>query len=102
VLGVAGITVPLSEPMILASNLAVGWLVAIQARLPLWSVAAAVGAFGVFHGVAHGHEMPAAANPLDYIAGFVLGTAVLHGLGLSVAVATRRALHSAAGRLRPS
>ncbi|AXA65069.1 HupE/UreJ family protein [Pseudomonas oryzihabitans] len=83
-LGFAGLELPLLETGIAASVLALGLLVALAARPP---VAAAVGltaAFALFHGVAHGLELPEMGNPWAYALGFVAATATLHGLGYAV------------------
>ena len=83
-LGFAGLELPLLETGIAASVLALGLLVALAARPP---VAAAVGltaAFALFHGVAHGLELPEMGNPWAYAAGFVAATATLHALGYAV------------------
>jgi len=66
-----------------------GLLVAFAARPPLWLAAVVVGAFAVFHGHAHGTELPAAADPLTYAIGFVLATGVLHLLGIAFGLLVR-------------
>lgn len=81
-LGVAGVALPLVEPMVAASVLALGLLVATRAQ-PHWLAGFALAAgFALFHGHAHGGEMPEAAVPLAYAIGMVLATAALHGIGL--------------------
>lgn len=82
VLGFAGLTLPLLEPMIAASVLALGLLTVLRIRLHSAGVLL-VAAFAIFHGVAHGTELPAAASALPYAAGFVMATALLHTLGLA-------------------
>lgn len=81
VLGFAGLTLPLLEPMIAASVLALGLLTVLRVRLHAAGVLL-VAAFALFHGIAHGNELPQTAGALPYAAGFVLATALLHGLGL--------------------
>lgn len=81
-LGFAGLTLPLVEPVIAASVLALGLLTMFRIRLHTAGLAL-VAAFALFHGVAHGTELPAAAGALPYAAGFVLATALLHALGLA-------------------
>ncbi len=85
-LGLAGVALPAVEPMIAASLLVVGVLVALRARLPAWAGMALVGGFAVFHGYAHSAELPgtAAALPavLAYVGGFVAATLALHLLGI--------------------
>ncbi|HTA31293.1 MAG TPA: HupE/UreJ family protein [Candidatus Cybelea sp.] len=83
ILGLAGVSVPGAELAIAISVLILGGLVATMTQFrPTLSVAV-VGLFAIFHGYAHGHEMPAAAAALPFSVGFVLATALLHGLGLA-------------------
>lgn len=82
VLAMAGVPVPMVELGIAGSLLVVGAMVAAAVRLPVGPGALLVGVFALFHGHAHGAEMPAAASAGLYAAGFVLATVVLHGIGL--------------------
>ncbi|MGH7445593.1 MAG: HupE/UreJ family protein, partial [Longimicrobiales bacterium] len=66
-----GIAMPGVEPVILASLLALGLLLAGAVRLPPLAAATTVGAFAIFHGLAHGAEMPAGNMALSFSAGFV-------------------------------
>lgn len=88
-IGTMGILVPFVEQGIALSLLVFGVLVAAAVRLPLSAGALIVGLFAVFHGHAHGAEMPVDSSGLAYGAGFVLATAFLHGLGIGVALVTR-------------
>ena len=83
-LGMSGIAVPGVEAGIDASVLVMGLLVATLARLPATAVIALVGVFALFHGSAHGAEMPSAVSPVLYGLGFLVSTAALHlgGIGL--------------------
>ncbi|WP_218508125.1 HupE/UreJ family protein [Variovorax sp. dw_308] len=83
-LGLAGVQVPAVEPMIAASLLVVGLLVATRLRLPGPVAAAVVGVFAVFHGVAHGHELSGATGAAAAVAGMVLATMLLHIAGVAV------------------
>jgi urease accessory protein len=83
-IGVAGLPVPGIEAGIAASVLILGLLIAFQAKPPLTASAILVALFAVFHGHAHGTELPQAASPILYGLGFVLATAVLHLIGLSI------------------
>lgn len=85
--GTAGIALPLVEPGIAASLLLAGLLIAFHVRLAPAAGAAVVGLFAVFHGHAHGAEMPLSAAPWMYGAGFVVATGLLHALGLLVGTA---------------
>jgi len=91
VLGMAHVAVPLVEPGILASVVALGLLVAAAADLPVGVGAAIIGTFALLHGHAHGSEIPETAGGVEYAAGFVLATASLHllGIGAGVAFGTR-------------
>jgi urease accessory protein len=88
-LGVAGVPVPGIEAGIAASVLILGLLIAFQAKLPLVLSIALVGIFAVFHGHAHGTELPQAVSPVLYGLGFVAATAVLHLIGVGIGSAMR-------------
>ena len=81
-LGVAGVDVPLTEQIVALSGIALGVLIALRARPPLWVAALIVGIFAIFHGYAHGRELPQAADPLSYGVGFVVATGLLHLCGI--------------------
>jgi urease accessory protein len=84
VLGLAGVTIPAAEAGIAVSLVVLGGIVAAGRS---WSVGAAmglVGLFAVFHGYAHGVEMPAGADTALYSLGFALGSALLHGAGVAL------------------
>lgn len=78
------------ETGIALSVLALGLLVALSLRLPIAFSVAAAALFGLFHGYAHGLELPAAAAPFDYALGFLIATAALHLSGIAAGVAARR------------
>jgi urease accessory protein len=82
-LGVLGVPLPAVETGIAASSVVLGMLIALAVRAPLWMAAIVVGAFAVFHGHAHGTELPSAASPISYSIGFVLATGLLHLLGIA-------------------
>jgi len=92
----AGLALPMVEPMILASALLLGGIVALALHLPLPVAAGIVGGLALFHGHAHGTEMEA-AQALAYIGGFASATTLLHAAG---AVAGR-ALAGAGGDALP-
>jgi urease accessory protein len=89
VLGVQGVPVPFVEFGISASVILLGLAIALQAKLPLGWAAGLVGLFGLYHGYAHGAEMPADASGLGYGVGFLAATAMLHiaGIGLGLGIA---------------
>jgi urease accessory protein len=74
---------------IAASAVVLGLMVALAARPPLWIAALLVGAFAVFHGYAHGTELPAGADVLAYSAGFVVATGLLHLAGIAFGLLAR-------------
>lgn len=82
-LGILGVPIPAVETGIAASAVVLGGLVALAMRAPLWMAAIIVGAFAIFHGHAHGTELPNAAAPLAYSIGFVISTGLLHLCGIA-------------------
>jgi urease accessory protein len=86
-LGMAGIGLPLVELAIGLSVVAFGVAIAAGFRLPASAAMALAGFFALFHGYAHGAEMPASLSGLDYAAGFVLATALLHAAGVAIGTA---------------
>ena len=85
-LGAAGITVPHVETGIATSVIVFGLAVAARLALPVAATATLVGIFAIFHGHAHGAEMALNASVLNYGAGFMLATALLHGAGIALAI----------------
>ena len=83
ILGLTGVYMPGAELAIAISVLALGGLIATKTSFAPTLSMMVVGAFALFHGYAHGHEMPAAASALPFSVGFVLATALLHGMGLA-------------------
>jgi urease accessory protein len=81
-MGVVGIPVPAVEAGIAASAIVLGGMIAFAVKPPLPVAAVIVGAFAIFHGHAHGTELPEAANALAYSVGFVLATGMLHMAGI--------------------
>lgn len=88
-LGIAGVPLPAVETGIAVSAVLLGAMVALAAQPPLWIAAVIVGVFAIFHGHAHGTELPVAASALAYAAGFVIGTGLLHLIGISFGLTTR-------------
>lgn len=89
-LGVAGVPLPAVETGIALSGVILGLLVAFAVRAPLWVAAVIVGAFAIFHGHAHGTELPEAASPYSYALGFVVATGLLHLAGIAFDQLTNR------------
>jgi urease accessory protein len=90
-LGVAGLGLPLVEVGIALSVVVLGAAVALRPNLPAAAAMALVGVFALFHGHAHGAEMPETASALTYGAGFVAATVLLHAAGLGLGLALGRA-----------
>lgn len=88
-LGVLGVPLPHVETGIALSAVVLGLLVASAARLPVLWAGVIVGIFAIFHGHAHGTELPEAANPFAYALGFVIATGCLHVLGILFGLLTR-------------
>lgn len=86
VLGLAGVDLPFVEPIIALSGVALGVMVALAARPPLWVAATLVGIFAIFHGYAHGRELPEAADAISFAVGFVVATGLLHLTGILIGV----------------
>lgn len=89
--GMAHVPVPLVEPGILASVVALGLMVALAVDLPVWTGAAIVAVFALLHGHAHGTEVAETVSGAEYMAGFALATATLHGVGIGFAQLMTRA-----------
>lgn len=88
-LGLLGIVVPGVEMGIGISALLLGIVVARELRPPLVLAAMLVAFFAVFHGYAHGTELPAGQSGLLYSIGFVASTGSLHGCGIGLGVIHR-------------
>ena len=86
-LGMAHVPVPFVEPAILASVVTLGLMVALAIDLPVSAGVAIISAFALFHGHAHGTEVGAGVGGLEYMAGFAMATALLHGVGIAAAIA---------------
>jgi len=82
VVGILGVGLPGVEAGIALSVLLLGLAVAAAWRAPIAAAVALVALFGVLHGHAHGTELPEAASPAAYAAGFVLATGLLHLAGI--------------------
>jgi urease accessory protein len=83
-LGMLGAPVPPVELGIALSVLMLGTAIAAGLRPPVWLACVMVGMFALFHGYAHGRELPSAADPVGYSAGFVLSTGLLHVVGIAI------------------
>jgi urease accessory protein len=90
-LGAAGVTLPYAEIGIALSVVVLGLAIALRLGVPTLAAMALAGAFAIFHGHAHGAEMPPDASGQAYAAGFMLATALLHGAGIAAGLLIGRA-----------
>jgi urease accessory protein len=88
-LGLIGVPLPGSEIAIALSGVCLGAAVLTEFRPPLWVAAVLVGVFGLFHGYAHGAELPPGQNALLYSIGFVIATGLLHATGIAIGLIHR-------------
>ena len=86
-IGIAGLPLPPVELGIAVSVVTLGLMVLFAVRAPVIAACAVVAAFALCHGVAHGHELPAAADPIGYSVGFVAATGLLHVAGIAIGAA---------------
>jgi len=85
-LGLVGIPLPGVEVGIALSAVLLGLMVAREAKPSLVAAALLVGFFAIFHGHAHGTELPPGQSGLMYSIGFVIATGCLHGVGIAIGV----------------
>ena len=89
-LGMAGIELPFVEAAIALSVVAFGAATALRLGIPTALAALLVGGFAIFHGQAHGAEMPAETSAFGYAAGFLAATAFLHAVGVGASLGVAR------------
>jgi urease accessory protein len=75
-----------------------GSCIALAIKPPIWAACLVVALFAIFHGDAHGKELPSAADPVPYTAGFVLATGLLHVSGIALGSLTARPIGVVATR----
>lgn len=88
-LGLMGVHIPGIEIGIAASAIMLGAAVMFEVKPPLALAAILVGFFAIFHGHAHGTELPAGQNALLYSLGFVMATGLLHAVGIGIGTVHR-------------
>ena len=88
-MGLLGIPLPGTEYGIAASMILLGGVVLFELKPPLWAAALLVSFFAIFHGHAHGTELPPGQDGLLYSMGFVCATGCLHGIGVSIGLVHR-------------
>lgn len=89
-LGMAGLPMPFVEQGIVGSVIVLGLASALAFSPKVALGAAIVALAGLFHGHAHGTEVPADASGIAYAAGFALATALLHAAGVAATAAAAR------------
>ena len=88
-LAMAGVTNLPIEAGIALSVLILGLMILLAVRTTIALACLIVGLFGLFHGLAHGLELPSAADPVGYSVGFVLSTGLLHLAGIALGLLNR-------------
>jgi len=88
-LGLIGVPLPGVEIGVAASAMLLGAMVMTEGRPPLAVAAALVAVFAIFHGYAHGAELPPGQSGLTYSIGFVIATGCLHGVGITIGLIHR-------------
>ena len=88
-MGLLGIPLPGIEVGIAVSAILLGAMVFGEVKPKLYIAAVMVGFFAIFHGHAHGTELPAEQSGLLYSMGFVIATGVLHGIGITIGLIHR-------------
>ena len=83
-LAMFGVPLPRIEIGVALSVLVLGLCIATAWKAPIVAAASIVAVFAVFHGYAHGRELPSAADPVGYSVGFVFATGLLHVLGIGL------------------
>lgn len=101
-LGVTGVSLPFVELGIALSSVVIGLAAARGRSMPTVAAMALVGVFAVFHGHAHGVEMPQDGGGLLYASGFIAATLLLHLLGIAVALGASRLAGKYASRVAPA
>src|SRR5262249_4883433 len=84
VMAIAGAAGGFGLPLVgIETAIALGAMVAVAAKPPLWVAALLVGGFAIFHGYAHGAELPVGADAISFSMGFVIATGMLHLSGIA-------------------
>ncbi len=89
-LGISGVPVPFVEQGIIGSVIILGAVIAVGRKIPMPLAMAMVGTLAIFHGHAHGAEIPASVSGFQYGLGFVVATALLHAIGVGLNVGVQK------------
>lgn len=93
ILGYRGVGLPYPGSGVAASVLVLGLAALADRRLPAWLVVAPVALFGVYHGYAHGAELPAQASAARFTIGFLVATVGLHVMGVLIGAIANEVRH---------
>jgi urease accessory protein len=89
IMGMVIMPIPPVEMGIAVSVLVLGGCIAFAVRAPVWVASLIVAVFAIFHGYAHGKELPSAGDPIGYSTGFMTATGLLHVLGIALGTLNR-------------
>ena len=84
ILGILGVYIPAIEIGIAISIIVLGLAITLNWKTSQWIVLTLISIFAIFHGHAHGTELPNAVDPSDFAIGFVIATGLIHILGIAV------------------
>ncbi len=90
ILGMSGFVLPHVELGIALSVVALGVAIALAWNAPEWIALLLIATFAIFHGYAHGVELPNAVDPTAYASGFVVATGLIHLAGIGVGLTLGR------------
>lgn len=90
ILGMTGLTLPIVELGIALSVVVLGLSIAFAWKAPEWAALLLIAIFAIFHGYAHGAELPSAVDPASYAVGFVVATGLIHVVGIGIGLLLNR------------
>lgn len=90
ILGILGIPLVGVEVGIALSIVVLGLAIVFSLKPAEWVVLLLVSVFAIFHGYAHGTELPKSADPADFAAGFVIATGLIHVIGIAVGLVSQK------------
>lgn len=90
ILGMSGVGLPTVELGIALSVFVLGLAIAFAWKAPEWVALLLIAVFAIFHGFAHGAELPAAVDPASYAVGFVVATGLIHVVGIGIGLLLHR------------
>ncbi len=93
IIAMSGLDLPLVETGIVGSVIIFGGVIALGRSLPVPAACALTGLLALFHGHAHGSEMPLNAGAAEYALGFIVATSLLHAIGIGASIATVKTIN---------